>query len=70
MSVDAWLLPSRTSQPNTRTMIRYSRRMGANHDHALICWPSETAAQRPAPSFEAVQALVSTVQSAQHRAVG
>jgi hypothetical protein len=30
----------------------------------------DVAGLRPAPSFEAVQALVSTVQSAQHRAVG
>jgi len=47
-----------------------ARGPGANHDHALIRWPSETKAQRPAPSLEAVQALVSIVQSAQHRAVG
>src|ERR1700746_460535 len=31
---DRWLRPSSTSQPNTRTKIRYSRRTGTNRDHA------------------------------------
>jgi hypothetical protein len=48
---DAWLRPSRTSQPNTRTMTRYSRRTGTNRDLASTCWPGQTAAQRPCAEF-------------------
>ncbi len=55
-SFDAWLRPSRTSQPNTRTMIRYSRRADMNRDHAPARRTCQIAAQRPTESYEAVQA--------------
>src|SRR5260370_31775719 len=32
--LDAWLRPSRTSQPRTRTMMKYSRRKDMDRDHA------------------------------------
>jgi hypothetical protein len=54
-SFDAWLRPSRTSQPHTRTMTKYSRRKDTNRDHAPAHQPSQIAAHRPARSSEAVQ---------------
>ena len=50
-SFDAWLRPSSTSQPNTRTMIRYSRRTSTNRDHSSACRPDQTAAQRACAEF-------------------
>src|SRR5262245_48813401 len=34
-SFDAWLRPSRTSQPKAWIIIKYSRRASTNRDHAL-----------------------------------
>src|SRR2546422_228086 len=56
-SLEAWLRPSRTSQPNTRTMIKYKRRTDTNRDLAPTRRPRQTAAHRPASSFDAVQAM-------------
>jgi hypothetical protein len=53
-SLDAWLRPSSNSQPKTRIMIRYRRRRDTNRDPAPTCSSSQTAAQAPAPSSEAV----------------
>src|SRR5207247_4543268 len=43
-SLDAWLRPSSTSQPKTRTMIRYSSRTHMNRDPAATCPSGQTAA--------------------------
>src|SRR2546430_3865861 len=43
-SLDAWLRPSRTSQPKTRIMIRYSRRTDTNRDLAATHTTGQTAA--------------------------
>jgi hypothetical protein len=41
-SSDAWLRPS-SSQPKTRTMIRYRRRRDTNRDPAPACPSGQTA---------------------------
>ena len=43
-SLDAWLRPSSTSQPKTRTMIRYSSRTHMNRDPAATYPSGQTAA--------------------------
>src|SRR5712691_8326893 len=42
-SLDAWLLPSRASQPNTRTMIKYGGPTDTGRDHASTPPPTPTA---------------------------
>jgi hypothetical protein len=49
--LDAWLRPSRTSQPDTRTMIKYSRRKGMDRDHVPALPRTPTAAQRLCAEF-------------------
>ena len=48
---DAWPRPSRTSQPDIRTMIRYSRRTDTNRDHAPTRRPRQIAGHRPCTEF-------------------
>jgi hypothetical protein len=50
-SLNAWLRPSRTSQPKTRTMTKYSRRKDTNRDHASTPPRTPTAAQSPRAKF-------------------
>src|SRR6266478_246238 len=50
-SLDAWLRPSRTSQPKTRIMIRYSRRTDTNRDLAPTRSFGQTAAHGPCIEF-------------------
>ncbi len=54
--LDAWLRPSKSSQPNTRTVTKYSRRKTRT---AIMPQPADRAKSQlrdPAPSSEAVQA--------------
>src|SRR5215469_10175115 len=46
-SLDAWLRPSRTSQPDTRTMIKYSRRTDTNRDLASTRRQRQIAVHQP-----------------------
>ena len=55
--LDAWLRLSKTSQPNTRTMIKCSRRTRNAILPDLPTAPNSSS--EPAPSSEAVQALYS-----------
>src|SRR5256885_7977735 len=50
-SLDAWLRPSRTSQPKTRIMMRYSRRTDTNRDLAATHTTGQTAAHRACIEF-------------------
>jgi len=49
--LDAWLRPSKSSQPNTRTVTKYSRRKDTNRDHAPTRQPRQIAAQRSCTEF-------------------
>ena len=62
-SLDAWLRPSRTSQPNTRTMIRYSRRTDTNRDLAPTRGQAKPQVTAPEASSEAVQAVHARVEN-------
>ncbi len=44
-SLDAWLRPSRTSQPKTRSVIKYNRRKDTGRDHVSPSRRTPTAAQ-------------------------
>jgi hypothetical protein len=50
-SFDAWLRPSRTSQPNTLTMTKYIRRTDTNRDHASTRPSRQIAGHRPCVEF-------------------
>ena len=56
-SLDACLRPSRNSEPDTRTMIKYSRRTDTNRDLAPTHRQRRIAAHQPASSSEAVQGI-------------
>src|SRR6266568_3402865 len=50
-SFDAWLRPSRTSQPNTWTMTKYIRRTDTNRDHASTRPSRQIAGHGPRVEF-------------------
>ena len=49
--LDAWLRPSRTSQPDTRTIIKYSRRVDTNRDLAPTRQQRQIAAHQARIEF-------------------
>jgi hypothetical protein len=50
-SLDAWLRPNKTSQPNTRIMNKYSRRTDTNRDHASTRPTRQIAGHGPCIEF-------------------
>jgi hypothetical protein len=50
-SLDAWLRPSKTSQPNTLTVIKYTRRTDTNRDLAAGHPLGQIAGQVPSAEF-------------------
>jgi hypothetical protein len=50
-SFDAWLRPSKTSQPNPRITIKYRRRTDTNRDLAASRPPGKIAGHVPRAEF-------------------
>ena len=55
-SLDAWLRPNKTSQPNTRIMNKYSRRTDTNRDRASTRPSRQIAGHGHVSSSETVHA--------------